>query len=310
MGNSLKVLVTGGAGFIGSHIVESWLSEDHSVRVLDNLESGSLENLDEFRKEASFRFIEGDIRKEKDVVEAVEGVDAVFHEAAVTSVPVSVKNPDMTRDVNVGGTVNLLVKCEEFGVDKFVFASSCAVYGEAENLPIDEETQLEPNSPYARSKLLGEEHVLERESLDSVVLRYFNVYGPRQSGGRYAGVIVKFIDRLREGVSPIIYGDGEQTRDFIYVKDIVRANLLALRREEANGEVFNVGGGVEISINELCRKLLKIMNNSEIEPEYEPPREGDIKHSKADITKISEKLGYSLEVSLEEGLRELLDEDN
>lgn len=302
----MKVLVTGGAGFIGSHLVESLLERDCSVRVLDNLHSGELENLGEYDENPSLRFIKGDVRDVEDVEKAVEGVDAVFHEAAITSVPVSVENPVLTREVNVEGTVNLLNKCEEFGVSKFVFASSCAVYGDAEQLPIDEKTPLKPSSPYAESKLSGERKILERDELDTVVLRYFNVYGPRQGGGRYAGVIVKFLNRLKEDKPPIIFGDGEQTRDFVYIKDIVRANLLALESKEANGEIFNIGSGEAISINKLCETLLKITGKEEIKPKHEPPREGDIKHSKANISKVSEKLGYSPKFSLEEGLERLV----
>lgn len=307
----MRVLVTGGAGFIGSHIVDSLLSNDHKVKVLDNLHSGNAENLREHKNNPSFEFIKGDLRDEEDVKKSVKGVDAVFHEAAITSVPVSVKNPELTREVNVKGTSNLLEECLKEKVRKFIFASSCAVYGEAENIPIDEGSSLKPSSPYAESKIAGEKEVfgkLEGNEPAAVVFRYFNVYGPRQGGGRYAGVILKFLERLEENKSPEIYGDGEQTRDFVYIDDIVRANLLALERSDFDARVFNVGTGNAVSINELCDVLLEITGKTDLKPVYKESRPGDIRHSRADLTRLEEELGYRPEVSLRSGLKRLIEE--
>jgi len=301
----LKVLVTGGAGFIGSHLVERLLDEGHEVNVLDNLRSGDMENLNNCVDNPAFHFIEGDLRNEDEVREAVEGMDAVFHEAAITSVPFSVENPELTEEVNFHGTVNLLEKCEECEVEKFVFASTCAVYGDPDTLPIDEETSPAPTSPYAESKLSAEKEILERESLSPVVFRYFNVYGPRQGDGAYAGVISKFLNRLVEGKPPIIFGDGKQTRDFIFVEDVVRANIRALEVEAAEGEILNLGNGKSVSINELCDILLEVTDNDDVGPDFRPPREGDIEHSRADVSKVEERLDFRPEFSLKEGLSKL-----
>lgn len=303
----MKVLVTGGAGFIGSHLVERLLDEGYEVNVLDNLSSGDIENLDNCIDRSDFRFIEGDLRDKEEVREAVKGVDAVFHEAAITSVPFSVENPELTEEVNVQGTVNLLEECEEQGIEKFIFASTCAVYGDPDSLPLDEEVSPDPTSPYAESKLSAEEKILDRIGLNPVVFRYFNVYGPRQGGGSYAGVIPKFLNRLEEGKSPIIFGDGEQTRDFIFVEDVVRANIEALETEGVKGEIFNLGSGESISINELCDTLLEVTGNEDMEPDFESSREGDIKHSRSDISKIEEKLGFEPEFSLKEGFSKFVE---
>ncbi len=303
----MKVLVTGGAGFIGSHLAERLLDEGYEVNVLDNLSSGDIENLDNCIDRSDFRFIEGDLRNKEDVREALKDVDAVFHEAAITSVPFSVENPELTEEVNVKGTVNLLEECEEHGVEKFVFASTCAVYGDPDYLPLDEEASPDPTSPYAESKLLAEEKILDRTGLNPVIFRYFNVYGLRQGGGSYAGVIPKFLDRLAEGKAPIIFGDGEQTRDFVYVGDVVRANIEALESEDVVGEIFNLGSGKSVSINELCDILLEVTGNEDVEPDFESSREGDIKHSSSDISKINEKLDFEPEFSLREGLSKLVE---
>ncbi len=305
----MKVLVTGGAGFIGSHIVDTVLSNGHSVKVLDNLYSGNFENIERHEDDSSFRFIEGDIRNEDDVEEALTEVDAVFHEAAITSVPVSVENPELTREVNVGGTANLLEESLAGDVDRFVFASSCAVYGEPEDLPLTESSPVDPESPYAESKLDAEKECREysENGLETVILRYFNVYGPGQSGGRYAGVISKFLERLAEEKAPIIYGDGKQTRDFVYVDDVVKANLLSLETEGLCGHVFNVGTGSSISVNELCEVLLELTGNEDIDPVYEDERAGDVRHSESDIGKIKEKMGYTPEISLRKGLKKIVE---
>lgn len=305
----MKVLVTGGAGFIGSHLVDGLLARGHSVTVLDDLSSGTMDNLKTHKDKSSFQFIQGDIRDAGAVKRALAGVDAVIHEAAMISVPLSVKDPEFARSVNVDGTLTLLKASLGHGVKRFVFASSCAVYGEQVELPISENAPLQPLSPYASSKLSAEKNCLafhEREGLETVCLRYFNVYGPRQTFGEYAGVMMKFFERLRSDQPPIIYGDGEQTRDFVYVSDVVDATLLALKHEGVAGEVINIGTGRGVNINELCEIFLKATGKSHFKPIHEAPRVGDIRHSRADITKARKLLGYGPKISLEEGVGKLL----
>lgn len=305
----MEVLVTGGAGFIGSHLVDELLTIGNKVKVLDNLSSGNLKNLEQHKGDPSFQFLKGDIRSEEDVKKAIQEVDAVFHGAAITSVPASMKDPELTKEVNVNGTISLLERSLTEEVKRFIFASTCAVYGETEDLPISEDSPLKPTSPYAESKIAGEEKCREygeREGLKTVILRYFNVYGPRQRGGRYAGVISKFLKRLEEDKPPIIYGDGNQTRDFVYVEDAVNATLLILQRKGAPSQTFNVGSGEAVSVNELYETLSNILGKPEIKPIYKDSRPGDIRHSWADLTKAEKELGYTPKVSLEEGLEKLI----
>lgn len=306
----MNVLITGGAGFIGSHLVDRLIEEGHRVSVLDNLSFGELANIKRHRGDSSFRFLEGDIRNLEDVTNALEGVDYVLHEAAITSVPFSVKNPQTTMDVNVGGTVNLLNVGSEMNVERFVFASTCAVYGEAKSLPISEDHTLDPSSPYAESKLSAEEECLSRANsngIETVILRYFNVYGPRQSGGSYAGVISKFLDSLRDDESPTIFGSGEQTRDFVHIKDVVKANMLALGKKDAAGRTFNVGSGNSVTVKRLFETIREILGKENIDPDYGDPRPGDILHSRADLTRANEGLGYEPEISLKKGLEKLIE---
>ncbi len=268
-----------------------------------------MRNLEGAKDCYNFSFIEGDVRNEEDLEEAIEGVDAVFHEAAITSVPFSMENPTQTHEVNVEGTVNVLNKSIEEGVKRFIFASSCAVYGKPTDLPISEDASLNPLSPYAESKLIAErkcKNYGKRYDLETVILRYFNVYGLRQGYSSYAGVIMEFLDQLNKGKAPVIYGDGNQTRDFVNVSDVVRANILALPERGINSEEFNIGSGRSISINELCETLLRIMGKTDLKPIYEESREGDIRHSRADISKSYRVLGYKPKIFLEEGLRDLL----
>lgn len=279
------------------------------MKVLDNLYSGDYEKLKNYEDNPSFQFIEADVREKNEVENALVEIDAVLHEAAITSVPESVKNPELTREVNIKGTENLLEKSLEKGVERFVFASSCAVYGDPEELPIGEESSVDPESPYAESKLVGEKKCKEysQQGLETVILRYFNVYGPGQSGGRYAGVISKFLDRLEERKPPIIYGDGNQTRDFVHVSDVVEANLLSLNTEAISGQVFNIGTGKSVSINKLCDTLLELTGNDDINPVYGDERTGDILHSRADIEKARKNLDYSPEIGLKEGLKTIIE---
>jgi nucleoside-diphosphate-sugar epimerase len=259
--------------------------------------------------EKGFRFLEGDIRQVRTVEKALDGVDAVIHEAAIASVPFSIKNPSLTNEVNIFGTLNLLEASLRAEVKRFVHASSCAVYGAASELPIREDAPLKPLSPYASSKLAAEEHCksfYEDYGLETVRLRYFNVYGPRQAAGEYAGVMLKFLERIRRDRPPIIFGDGGQTRDFVYIADVVEATLLALYREGIAGEVFNIGTGEATTINRLCEIFLELAGKPHLKPIYEDAKPGDIRHSQADITKATKFLGYRPKFSLERGVREFL----
>ena len=304
-----EILVTGGAGFIGSHIVDRLLDEGFKVRVLDNLSTGEKKNLAQHQNNKSFQFIEGDIRNFDLVKNTVKGVDAVFHEAALVSVTRSVEDPILSNEVNITGTVNLLKASVDAHVKRFVYASSCAVYGDTETLPNHENLAPKPLSPYAVEKLAAEKYAKVFHNvygLETVSLRYFNVYGPRQKYGPYSGVISIFINRLLENKPPIICGDGEQTRDFINVKDVVEANMLALSKRKAVGEVFNISTGEATTINKLTETIQKIMGKTSLKPVHAEPRPGDIKHSYGDITKARRNLEYEPKVQLEKGLNELI----
>jgi len=306
-----KVLVTGGAGFIGSHLVEALMSEGFDVVVLDDFSSGRRGNLSVYFGERNFCLVEGDVRDEADVERALEGVDVVFHLAAIVSVDFSVKNPLMVNEVNVGGTLNVLRESLKAGVKRFVYASSCAVYGEPVNLPINEEHPARPMSPYGVSKLAAEHYCrvfYEVYGLETVCLRFFNVYGPRQMIGPYSGVMMQFIDRIKRGKKPVIYGDGEQTRDFVFVGDVVDAYLRAMRCKNCVGETINVGSGVETSINRLADALIELFGTRDIKPVYAKARAGDIRRSYADLSKAEGLLGYKPKTSLKEGLAILLGE--
>ena len=305
-----EILVTGGAGFIGSHLVDRLLDEGFRVRVIDDLSTGEKKNLAQHHNKKSFQFIEGDIRNFDLVKNAVKGVDAVFHEAALVSVTRSVENPLLSNEVNVTGTVNLLKACKDAHIKRFVFASSCAVYGDSQTLPNHENLTPVPLSPYAVSKVAAENYLKvfhDVYGLETVSLRYFNVYGPRQKYGPYSGVISIFINRLMENKAPIIYGDGEQTRDFVNVKDVVEANMLALSKRNATGEVFNISKGEATTINTLLKTIQKNMDKTELEPVYREPRSGDIKHSYGDISKATKSIEYEPRVQLDEGLNELIE---
>jgi len=297
------ILVTGGAGFIGSHLVKELVKSGFSVRLLDNLSNGSLENIREVL--GSIEFIKGDIR-DKNVVEgALKGVDAVVHLAALIDVAESVEKPELYLEVNVNGTFNVARASRK--VSALIFASTCAVYGEPVKIPIGEDHPLSPKSPYAATKIAGEAFVQAYGNLYGyrpVILRLFNVYGPRQSKA-YAGVITEFVKRATLGEPPIIFGDGEQTRDFVHVKDVAKAIIKALDSDNASG-IYNVGSGVAITINDLAHLVLKLAGKENVEPIHEPPRQGDIKHSQANINRAKMELGYNPSVSLEEGIREIL----
>jgi len=306
-------LVTGGAGFIGSHLAEALanLTGVETVVVVDDLSNGSLKNLEACRRTGKLIFIRGDVRDEALMRKVLNdySVDYVFHHAAKVSVSDSVKDPLTTESVNVGATLAVLKVAMDFDIKRLVLASSCVIYGEAKNLPISEEEPPRPKSPYGVSKMASEAYwILAHElyGLKTVALRYFNVYGPRQRPGEYGGVISSFISRVLKGLPPIIYGDGEQTRDFVHVGDVVKANLLAASKPRVIGEALNIASGHEVSINELARLVLRLAGLEGLRPEHGPPRPGDIRRSWADISKARRMLGYEPEVSLEEGIRELL----
>jgi len=304
-----KVLVTGGAGFIGSHLVDRLVAEGFEVTVLDNLSTGRIENINHLLENEKFRFIEGDVRDKKNVEEALEGVDAIYHLAAVTSVPFSIEHPKVTFEVNVDGTRNLLEACLDAGVGRFVFVSSCAVYGEPKYLPVDEVHPTCPVSPYAKSKLEAEGLCMGfhgKGGFEATIFRVFNVYGPRMRCDDYAGVIAKFISRLRSGLPPVIYGDGFQTRDFVYVGDVVEVLISALKSRDAMGKVFNVGSGLPVSVNELVNLLLGMFGFDDVGPVYSDERKGDIRRSYANISLVRKCLGFEPKISLKDGLSLLL----
>lgn len=295
------IVVTGGAGFIGSHIAEE-LKDENEVVVIDNLYTGKEENVPE-----GVSLVRADIRDYEAIAELISSADYVFHEAAQVSVVESVENPVFTEEVNVLGTLNILRALLE-GHGKIVFASSAAVYGDNPNLPLKEIERPKPLSPYGVSKLSAEHYLRvfhELYGIPVVSLRYFNVFGPRQGANQYAGVISIFINRALKGEPLVIFGDGKQTRDFIYVKDVVRANILAAESSRADGGVFNVATGKSTSIIELAMKVIGITGSSS-SVLFEKPRPGDIKHSLADISEIK-RLGFEPEWSLEEGLKKTVE---
>jgi nucleoside-diphosphate-sugar epimerase len=294
-------LVTGGAGFIGSHLVRGLLEQGYTVRVLDDLSTGFEENLASLDVDLWV----GDIRDRELVMKAMGGVASVFHYAAMISVPESIEQPFYCYDVNVNGTLNVLWSACKADVSKVILASSAAVYGENSD-PVHEETVLDPKSPYASSKIAMEglaKMFTTTYGLPTVCLRYFNVYGPRQSpDSPYAAAIPLFIDALISGEPPIIYGDGLQTRDFVYIEDIIRANLLSATSEKANGKILNIAGQGPVTILELVHQLKHFFPDTP-EPIFQPPRSGDIRYSSADQSKAQEALGYRPIIGLEQGLQ-------
>jgi nucleoside-diphosphate-sugar epimerase len=299
-----KALVTGGAGFVGSHLAEALVRQRCAVTVLDNLASGHLSNLDAVSRQIDF--VQGDIQDEALLDKLVTGCDAVFHQAAVVSVTRTVKEPVASAQVNDLGTIKVLDAARRNGVRRVVLASSSAVYGDSPQLPKTEALVPAPLSPYAVQKLTNEYYAdlyFRLYGLETVCLRYFNVYGPRQDpASPYSGVISIFMTRACETQPPVIYGDGRQTRDFVFVQDVVRANLLAAAREAARGRVFNVGAGQAVEINALWRMIAGLARIT-VSAQYREPRPGDIVHSLAGIQSAREELGFQPTVSLDEGLR-------
>jgi UDP-glucose 4-epimerase len=307
-----NILVTGGAGFIGSHIVDKLMKEDFDVTVIDDLHTGSLTNVSPHRNRKNFHFVEGDIRDINLVRKTLTDVDVVFHEAALASVTLSVKDPIFTNQINVEGTLNLLKASCDLNIKRFIFASSGAVYGNTESPQKREDDHLNPTSPYGVSKLAAENYVRVFQKvygLGTVSLRYFNVYGSRQRvdvQGSYGGVISIFINRILKNMPPIIHGDGEQTRDFVYIDDVVKANMLAMNSENGIGEAFNIGTGKNVSINRVAEILKHIMNKEDLEDIHTEPRPTDIKHGYAETSKAKKILRYEPQFSMEEGLTELV----
>ena len=300
-------LVTGGAGFIGSHLAETLVRRGEAVRVLDNLSTGKKENMAAFA--GRVEFIEADIRDLDACRRSVRGVDHVLHQAALASVPGSIADPLSTNAVNVTGTLNLLIAARDAGVRSFVLASTSAVYGDAPSLPKVEGEEGRPLSPYAISKLVGENYAQAFHALHgmkTVALRYFNVFGPRQDPkSEYAAVIPQFITKVLNGESPTIYGDGEQSRDFIHVKSVVEANIMAAESSTIGGEVFNIASGTGLSVNALLTALNRILDAA-IKPVHGAPRPGDVRHSVADIGKARRLLGFEPRPSFPEGLAETI----
>lgn len=302
-------LVTGGAGFIGSHLAERLAARGASVRVIDNLSTGRLENIEAIG--AKIDFIRGDLADEATVRRAVEDVEIIFHEAALPSVPRSVANPRETHLACVEGTFNLLLAAKEKRVRRLIYAASSSAYGDQPTLPKVESMRPEPLSPYAAAKLVGEYYcqVFTRTyNLDTICLRYFNVFGPRQDpSSPYSGVVSRFIHSLTNGQRPVIYGDGEQTRDFTYISNVADANMLAAEAEKGIGKVINIANGERVTINQLFQSLREITGCHSIDPEYQQARTGDILHSLADISRAQELLGYAPAISLAPGLNATVD---
>jgi nucleoside-diphosphate-sugar epimerase len=300
-------LVTGGAGFIGSHLAEELLRRGDSVRVVDNLVTGRRSNLDHLK---GIDFLEGDLADLSVAQRAADGCDYVLHQAAIPSVPRSVKDPITSNRANVDGTLNVLVAARDAGVKRVVFAGSSSAYGNTATLPKHEEMPTRPLSPYALQKVIGEEYLKMFTSLyglETVTIRYFNVFGPRQDpSSPYSGVISVFATALLDNRSPMIFGDGEQTRDFTYVSNVVDGVLRACEAPGASGEVINVATGGRISLNQLFRTMRRMIGSS-VEPKYAEPRAGDVRDSQADIAKAKRLLGYEPTVSFEDGLQRTVD---
>lgn len=303
------VLVTGGAGFIGSHIAARFAADGARVRIIDDLSTGYLHNVEEIRGDVEF--VQSTLTDESKVRSALDGVELVFHEAAIPSVPRSVENPRQTHAACVDATFNLLVLAKEQKVRRFVYAASSSAYGDQPKLPKIEDMLPEPLSPYAVAKLVGEYYaqVFYRVyGLETISLRYFNVFGPRQDpSSQYSGVISRFISALLSSERPVIYGDGEQSRDFTYVDNVVQANVRAAQTTKGIGETINIANGERITLNELLNVLKDLTNANDVTAEYKEPRAGDVKHSLADITRARQFLDFEPTVGLREGLHLTID---
>ena len=302
-------LVTGGAGFIGSHIASALMNSGARVRILDDLSTGHRENLEEIG--GDIEFIQGSVADEELLHKALDGVELIFHEAAIPSVPRSVEAPRQTHIASVDGTFSLLVAARDQKVRRVVYAASSSAYGDQPTLPKSEHMLPDPLSPYAVAKLVGEYYcqVFTRVyGLETVSLRYFNVFGPRQDpGSQYSGVVSRFISSLQLNERPVIYGDGEQSRDFTYIDNVVFANLQAAEAQDAAGKVINIANGERITLNQLLAELKDLTGKQDVTAEYLEPRLGDVRHSLADVTLARKFLGYESKVDLREGLQRTID---
>ena len=302
-----KVVITGGCGFIGSNLAEE-LSKNNEVIIIDDLSTGKITNIKDLLKKENVKFIEGSITDLNLLQDIFKDVDYVFHQAAIPSVPRSIKDPLSTNNANINGTLNVLIAARDNSVKKVIYACSSSVYGDTPTLPKKESMTPTPLSPYAITKLIGEYYCKVFNSiynLPTVSLRYFNVYGPRQDpSSEYAAVIPKFIKRVLNNEPPIIYGDGEQTRDFTFVKDVVRANVLAA--ESSKTGAFNIGSGKRVTINNLAKMIINLVGKDDLKPIHDKPRQGDVKHSLADISLAKENIDYEPEYDLHKGLEETI----
>ncbi len=309
------ILVSGGAGFIGSNLCEALLEKGNKVVCLDNFATGKRENLEQLLKDSNFTLIEGDIRKLEDCLKACQGVDYVLHQAALGSVPRSIKDPITSNDVNVSGFLNMLVAARDNGVKRFVFAASSSTYGDSESMPKVENIIGKPLSPYAITKYVNELYAdifSKTYGLQTIGLRYFNVFGRKQDpNGAYAAVIPKFVSQLMKGESPVINGDGNYSRDFTYIDNVIQANLLSLvtTNEKAINTVYNIAYGDRNTLNDLMGYLKEYLSEfdskiSNVEVIYGPNRAGDIPHSHASVDKAKENLNYNPQFTLQQGLKE------
>ena len=303
------VVVTGGTGFIGSHIVETVAASGAKVRIVDDLSTGHRENLDDLSGDIDF--IEGSVADLSLMNRVFKDAEVIFHEAAIPSVPRSVENPTQSHVASVDGTFNLLMAAREQNVRRVVYAASSSAYGDQPALPKVEDMCPDPLSPYAVAKLVGEYYcqVFSRVyGLETVSLRYFNVFGPRQDpGSQYSGVVSRFISSLCSGERPVIFGDGEQSRDFTYIDNVVSANLKAATSSQAIGKVINIATGERITLNQLLSELKELIGKPDVAVDFREPRVGDVRHSLADITRARELLGYAPTVGLREGLEKTIE---
>ncbi|MBC8500871.1 MAG: SDR family oxidoreductase [Nanoarchaeota archaeon] len=301
------VLITGIAGFIGSNTAEQLLKKDYNVVGIDNFSTGNKNNIKHFIKKVNFK--RGDVTNLRFLKRIMKNVDYVLHYAALPSVPYSVNHPKETHDVNVKGTFNVLLAARDSGVRKVIFASSSAVYGNTNKLPIKEGQELNPFSPYAAHKIIGEQYCklfYNVYGLRTTSLRYFNVYGPRQNpNSEYAAVIPKFLSLMKKGKKPIIYGDGKQTRDFIFVDDVIKLNLLAMKSKKSDGKVYNVASGKRTSVLELVEIMNEVLG-TDLKPIHEKSRPGDVKHSYANVSKAKSDLKFKSQINLQQGIKIVL----
>ncbi len=301
-----KILITGGAGFIGSNLTDYFLENENQVTVIDDLSNGRKENLKDAEKSKNFTFIKGDIRDKELMKKIIKDTEYIFHQAARASVPRSIEDPILTNDININGTLNILNIARDSDVERLIFASSSSVYGESETLPKVETMSLLPISPYGVSKLAGEKYVFafyKVYGLKTTSIRYFNVYGSRQMDSPYSGVIPIWFGRCIRNENLIVFGNGEQSRDFTYIKDVIQINELSALKNSAIGEIFNGATSNRITLNDLAKLTLKI-TNKKLEVVHDEPRPGDIMHSLADIKKAQNLLGYAPQYQIEEGLME------